>query len=87
MVTTLAFDPKEPTTLYVGTNNRGVFRSTDGGETWEPFSEGLFVKKVNVLAVEPVSGTAIFAGTDAGSVFVYTLAPLSERIYLPALLR
>ena len=87
MITTLTFDPKEPTTLYVGTNNRGVFRSADGGDTWEPFNEGLFVKKVNVLAAESASGASIFAGVDAGSVFVYTFAHLSQRTYLPVLLR
>jgi photosystem II stability/assembly factor-like uncharacterized protein len=35
-----AFDPLAPEQLFVG-NDVGVFRSPDGGQTWEPFSEAL----------------------------------------------
>ena len=34
-VTALAFDPTAPLTMYVGTYNGNVFRSTNGGESWE----------------------------------------------------
>src|SRR4030095_9092751 len=37
---TIVIDPADPTRIYVGTDI-GVWRSTDGGVTWEPFSEGL----------------------------------------------
>ncbi|HET6846958.1 MAG TPA: hypothetical protein VFH29_08980, partial [Anaerolineales bacterium] len=36
----IVVDPADPAHLYVGTDI-GVWRSTDGGATWEPFSEGL----------------------------------------------
>jgi hypothetical protein len=36
----IVVDPADPAHLYVGTDI-GVWRSTDGGLTWEPFSEGL----------------------------------------------
>ena len=36
----IVIDPAEPTHLYVGTDI-GVWRSTNSGATWEPFSEGL----------------------------------------------
>src|SRR5919106_177288 len=28
-------DPREPRTIYVGTHEAGVLKSTDGGTTWE----------------------------------------------------
>lgn len=39
-VNAIVIDPADPAHLYVGTDI-GVWRSTDGGLTWEPFSEGL----------------------------------------------
>ena len=35
-VATLAIDPVDPDTIYVGTLGNGVFRSTDGGTSWQP---------------------------------------------------
>jgi hypothetical protein len=32
----IVFDPRDPTHLFAGTQGRGVFRSVDGGVTWEP---------------------------------------------------
>jgi photosystem II stability/assembly factor-like uncharacterized protein len=33
-VLTLEIDPKNTDTIYLGTKENGIFRSTDGGETW-----------------------------------------------------
>ncbi len=43
-VTSVVLDPKSPRsarTLYAGTFGAGVFRSTDGGATWQPRNDGL----------------------------------------------
>jgi len=34
-VWSIAISPSDPQIMYVGTSGGGVFRSTDGGETWE----------------------------------------------------
>ena len=39
-VRALAIDPSTPTTLYAGTE-RGVYKSTDGGDTWAGVNNGL----------------------------------------------
>lgn len=39
-VNALVIDPLAATTMYIGTDV-GVFRTTDGGTTWIPFSDGL----------------------------------------------
>src|SRR5438445_13794543 len=33
-IAALAIDPVTPTTLYAGTCDRGLFKSTDGGASW-----------------------------------------------------
>ena len=53
--------------LFAGTNGGGIFRSTDGGETWAPASEGLRVYENNMLPVVfalAQKGNTLYAGTN-----------------------
>ena len=38
-VRTLSVSPHDPSVLFVGMNRGGLFRSTDGAETWVPVLE------------------------------------------------
>jgi hypothetical protein len=71
-VQSLAIDARKPAIVYAGTEADGVFRSTDGGVTWRPFSRGLLTVAILALAVDP-AGSTLYAGTYGGSVFDYTL--------------
>ena len=64
----MALDPEDPYTLYVGTSNEGVFKSEDGGGTWEELS-GIEHPRVTAVAVSPVDG-AVYAGTEPSALFV-----------------
>ncbi len=53
-VLTLAVDPKSPHVLYVGVDGLGLYRSDDGGLTWEARNTGLEVQpgaRVGVTAI------------------------------------
>jgi Beta-propeller repeat len=66
-VTSLAVDPASPSTVYAGVipsfGIEGVFKSTDGGDTWS--GTGLAVG-VRALAISPSAPSVIYAGTDGG---------------------
>ena len=64
----LAVDPKDPNKVYVGTSDEGLFRSSDGGRSWERLSEVTY-PRVTSVAVSPVDG-ALYAGTEPSSLFV-----------------
>lgn len=64
----LAVDPKDPNKVYVGTSDEGLFRSSDGGRSWERLS-GVTHPRVTSVAVSPVDG-ALYAGTEPSSLFV-----------------
>jgi photosystem II stability/assembly factor-like uncharacterized protein len=64
----LAVDPKDPDTLYVGTSDEGLFKSEDGGESWQELS-GIEYPRVTAVAVSSVDG-AIYAGTEPSALFV-----------------
>ena len=63
----LAVDPKDPNKVYVGTSDEGLFRSSDGGRSWERLS-GVTHPRVTSVAVSPVDG-ALYAGTEPSSLF------------------
>ena len=58
--TSLAIDPSSGSTLYLGTNT-GVFKSTNGGETWAV--TGLSARSVYALAVDPSKPATVYAAT------------------------
>ena len=63
----LAVDPDDPDTLYVGTSDGGLFKSADGGESWEELS-GIEHPRVTAVAVSPIDG-AVYAGTEPSALF------------------
>jgi hypothetical protein len=71
-VNALALDPVPPSTLYAGTSNGGVFKSTDGGASWTAMNTGLTNLNVNALAIDPVPPSTLYAGTSNGGVFKST---------------
>ncbi|CAA9553789.1 MAG: GH74 [uncultured Thermomicrobiales bacterium] len=62
----LALDPRDPAVIYLGTLGGGVWRSADGGGTWEDLR--LPETDVFSLAVGPVDG-ALYAGTEPSRLF------------------
>jgi len=56
-----AVHPREPDTLLVGTQDRGVLRSRDAGRSWAPL--GLAEQPVKALALSPREPDTVYAGT------------------------
>lgn len=64
--------------LYVAGSGAGVFKSTDGGVSWQPSNRGLSTRSINEIAVAPSAPSTIYLGTDRG-VFCSTDAGRSWR--------
>ena len=63
-VRSIAFDPQVVGAVYVGVEEGGIYRSSDGGETWESLNDGLYW---DVHTVTPaVDGMRLYATTGAG---------------------
>lgn len=70
--------------LFAGAASAGVFRSDDGGESWQPFSTGLDGAAVTGLAFDALDGN-LYAATLQGS---YRIQPEgSQSIWQPVLER
>jgi len=66
----LAVDPQDSRTAYVGTKEKGVYRTADGGTSWTP--RGLDTKTVRALAIHPDDSETIYAGTRSYGIFKST---------------
>ncbi|HEX6689259.1 MAG TPA: hypothetical protein VF085_11450 [Solirubrobacterales bacterium] len=65
---TMAFDPNDPDVIYAGSDG-GIFRSPDGGGSWESLNAGLAISEVEYLTQRPDEPTWILAGLqDNGTV-------------------
>jgi photosystem II stability/assembly factor-like uncharacterized protein len=67
----LAVASDDPQTLYAGCPTSGVYRSFDGGQTWESISNGLelipgVALRVTALAVDERNSQHVVAGTAYG---------------------
>lgn len=70
----LATDPFRSERLYCGTEDNGLFRSSDGGTTWEPVGPGISQSRVMSVAVSQVEKPGdyglVYAGTEPSALFV-----------------
>jgi hypothetical protein len=64
----LAIEPSQPATVYaVGFG--GVFKSTDGGARWTEKIQGLPERLVNTIAIDPLSSSTLYVGTEHDGVY------------------
>jgi photosystem II stability/assembly factor-like uncharacterized protein len=74
IVRSLRFHPSDPQIMYLGTEGNDVFRSDDGGETWQHLAnistlgahQMPFVTRVLGLAIERTNPDVMFAGLEVG---------------------
>jgi photosystem II stability/assembly factor-like uncharacterized protein len=77
-ISTLVIDPKNPDIIYAGTGDRdnlandGIYKSTDGGRTWQSINAGLPVDpsgrhySILTIAIDPTDSQTIYAGGFGG---------------------
>ena len=65
---TRAFDfhPHDDNVVYAATYSYGVYRTTDGGSTWEPMNAGLTTLRMRSLVIDPNDPQVLYAGTRSG---------------------
>ncbi len=66
-VTSIAIDPTAADTIYLGTAQGGVWKSTDNGATWAPKTDNENSLAIGALALDPNSPAIVYAGTGEGN--------------------
>jgi photosystem II stability/assembly factor-like uncharacterized protein len=64
-VRSIAFDPNNPDTIYVGVEDGGIFRSRDRGESFEPANHNIY-PDIHCVMVDPDDSRRLYATTGRG---------------------
>ena len=67
-VYSLEVNPKNPNTMYAGTDE-GIFRSNDNGKTYRHLDSPMDSTSVWKIAVDPSNPEIVFAGTSPSAVY------------------
>src|SRR6185295_11600119 len=67
-LTSIAINPNSPATIYVGAPTGGAWKTTDGGQNWEPVAEAATVR-VSALGLDPNNASRVFLVTPRDGVF------------------
>ena len=62
-VRAIALHPQDPDVVYLGTAMGGVWKTTNGGDSWSPLSDQEASLAVAALAIDPSNPQIIYAGT------------------------
>lgn len=68
-INALGFDPVDQNTLYIGAPAGGLWKTTDGGVSWQSLTDSLPTLGVSAIAIHPTNTSTIYIGTgdrDAG---------------------
>jgi photosystem II stability/assembly factor-like uncharacterized protein len=58
----------QPSTYYFGSVGGGVWKTTNGGETWKPVSDGFFGGSIGAVAVSEWDPNVVYVGTGEKTV-------------------
>ena len=65
-VNSMTVDPSDADIVYIGAPSGGLWRSTDGGDSWSPLTDNLPTLGVNGIAVHPDDSGVIYIATGDG---------------------
>ena len=62
-VTSIAIDPTDPNTVYITGAQGGVWKTTDGGNTWTPLTDDLSSLASGYITIDPTNNLTLYYGT------------------------
>ena len=72
LITDIAVNPNNPSTVYVATRGAGIYKTTNGGADWAGANKGLKASIGNDVASNPNNGKVAYIATNGGGVFKTT---------------
>jgi photosystem II stability/assembly factor-like uncharacterized protein len=70
----IVMNPTNENIIYVSTMDAGVFKTTDGGTSWQPARNGLPYMPIRSLVIDKNNTNVLYAGTDFNGIWKTTNA-------------
>jgi len=73
-INAIGLHPKDSNIIFVGAAAGGIWKTTDGGATWNVFSDSLATLGVSSIAIDPINSDTMYFGSgdrDAGDALGY----------------
>ena len=68
-ITVIIADPNDRGVIYVGTKNSGVYKTIDGGISWQPSLQGLGRAYITSMIIDPNNSVILYASVDIGGLY------------------
>lgn len=65
-INSVAFHPTDVNTVYIGAAGGGIWKTTDGGNTYIALGDGLDAMGVSAIVIDPIDPNIIYIGTGDG---------------------
>ncbi len=65
----IAIHRSDPATIYVGAAAAGVWKTRDGGATWQPIADSLPTLAIAALAIAPAQPSTVYVATSGSGVY------------------
>ncbi|MCZ7555212.1 MAG: T9SS type A sorting domain-containing protein [Bacteroidia bacterium] len=66
-IMTIAVNPSNPRTIFIGAADGGIWRTFDEGGTWHPVSDDLPTQAMGSIVIDPLDTNVVYAGTGQAS--------------------
>ncbi len=70
-VNTIAVDPKNDRIIFIGYSEGGVFKTINGGLTWDPVFDNQISLSIGDIEIDPINSNIIYVGTGDPNVSGY----------------
>lgn len=80
-VRALAVHPTDPNTAYIGPAAGGIWKTTDGGATWQDVGAGLASLTFGAIAITPTNPQVVYAGSGESIHYFNTTSYSGKGLY------
>ena len=70
VIRSVVIDPRDPGVMYAGTTGAGIYRSLDGGASWQPAQNGLKRSAINTILIDPNNPKKLYTHTMGNGPYV-----------------
>lgn len=65
----VAVDPRDSNVIYIGNGKSGIYKSHDGGKSWQPAQAGVGCAQIYALVIDPQDPQTLYASSNEGGLY------------------